>query len=83
MSTYQERKEYFKLYRENNKDKIKERNKLYYENNKDKIKQYNKEYQGKKKEIIICECETITSKKHLERHLKTKKHINLLHKLLK
>jgi len=37
-------KEYIKLYREKNKEKIKEQVKLYNEKNKDKIKEYNDKY---------------------------------------
>ena len=47
-------KEYFKEYRENNKDKINEKNKEYYENNKDKINE-------RRMQKITCECgRTIT-----------------------
>ena len=44
----EDRKEYIKEYRENNKKKRKE----FYENNKDKIKEYKKEYYEKNKDKI-------------------------------
>jgi hypothetical protein len=56
-------KEKNKEYKKNNQDKIKD----YYENNKDKIKEY-------KKEKIKCEiCNSMVSRNHLARHLKSKK----------
>ena len=49
-------REYFKEYRERNKDKMKEYNKEYYERNKDRIKEqmkeYNKEYYERNKDKI-------------------------------
>jgi hypothetical protein len=47
-------KEYKKLYRENNKEKVSESNKLYRENNKEKIKLYrenNKEKEAERKKL--------------------------------
>ena len=59
MQTREERKEYLKKWRENNKDKIKIYQKEYNKNNKEKIlkrqKEYNKNHKEKKQEIIkIC-----------------------------
>ncbi|MCP4922563.1 MAG: hypothetical protein GY915_00830, partial [bacterium] len=45
-------KERHKLYRENNKEKEKERRKFYYENNKEKFKEWKKEYRENNKEKI-------------------------------
>jgi hypothetical protein len=46
------RKEYFKAYREANKDKIAEQKKAYYEANKDKIAKYHKAYREANKDKI-------------------------------
>jgi hypothetical protein len=73
-----------KEYYENNADKIKEQTKLYRENNKDKITEYEKtrirddDHYKKLKEKITCECGCILRKNGLPRHLKSKKHIELL-----
>jgi hypothetical protein len=45
----EERKQYMKEYREENKEYKKELDKKYYKNNKDKIKEYHKEYQKTEK----------------------------------
>jgi hypothetical protein len=54
--TKEEKKEYDRIYREENKDKIKEKRKdylkEYYTNNKDKINQQNKEYYTNNKDKI-------------------------------
>ena len=47
---YENNKEYYKGYRENNKDKRKEYQKEYYENNKDKIKERDKKYRENNKD---------------------------------
>ena len=39
---YQERKEYFKQYREKNKERLQQKRHDYYEENKDRIKEYAK-----------------------------------------
>ena len=69
--------------------------KNYYENNKEKVKDYKAEYYEKNKEIIkeiikeknnikiTCECGCELTKDALTRHLKTKKHINLVSKSVK
>jgi len=65
-------KEKHKEYRENNKDKIKEFNKLYYETNKEKVKKYRDKY----KEKVKCDCGCEITKKSIQRHQSTKKHID-------
>lgn len=42
------KREYYKQYREKNKDRIKETYKKWRDNNKDKVKQYNQSYWNKK-----------------------------------
>lgn len=42
------KREYYKKYREKNKDRIKETYKKWRDNNKDKVKQYNQNYWNKK-----------------------------------
>lgn len=67
-----ERKEYFKAYREANKDKIAERNKAYYEANKDKIAEQKKAYReankkyfkAYKKELISRVFNELYTEKH-------------------
>ena len=66
--------EQIKEYRENNKDNAKETFKKYYENNKKRISEQHKE-----KTICECGCEII--KMHLSRHIKTKKHLNLMNSI--
>ena len=75
-----------KEWRENNKKVIIEKKKEYYEKNKEiiaekgKIKYYeNKEViNEKRKEKITCECGCVYRKNDLSKHLKTKKHIDLM-----
>ena len=83
-------KEYRKGYNERNKETIAERAKKYKENNKQTIKEYNKVWQKefyennkeaiaeKSKEKVTCECGCEIRKFNLPRHLKTKKHIQLM-----
>jgi len=74
--------EYLKQYYIDNKDKIIQ----YQIDNKDKLAEYLKQYYidnknkllEKKKEKIICECGTESTKNSISQHRKTKKHINLL-----
>jgi hypothetical protein len=61
------KKEYQKIYNENNKEKIAEKCKEYYENNKEIIKQ-----------IITCECGKQFQNCKKARHLKTKVHLNYI-----
>jgi hypothetical protein len=41
---YQERKEYFKQYREKNKERLQQKRHDYYEESKDRIKEYSKQW---------------------------------------
>ena len=56
--TKEQRKEYNKKYRENNKEKINERNKDYREKNKEKFKEYDKKYREKNR---TCKCGIIAT----------------------
>ena len=75
-----------KQYRADNKDKLAEQQKQYRADNKDKLAEYHKQYRAdnkqalleKKKEKIICECGTESTKSDISRHRKTKKHINFI-----
>ncbi len=62
--TQDEKKEYFKDYRDNNKPEIKERNKDYYEANKLKLNAK-----------VKCECGCEIGKPQLKRHQARKKHL--------
>jgi hypothetical protein len=65
---------YAKIYRNyynNNKQAVTERKKKYYNNNKQDILE-------KIKEKIICECGAESTKNHISRHIKSKKHINFI-----
>jgi len=53
--TDEERKEYEKEYRENNKGKVAEQKKEYYEKNKEKIAEYKKEYNEINKENLAAQ----------------------------
>ena len=64
------KREYKKLYRENNKERIKEQSKLYYEQNKERINS-----------TCICECGCEITKGKKPRHLKTAKHKRLMEAL--
>jgi hypothetical protein len=83
---YKNNKEKIKEYRKNNKEKIKEYQNEYCKNNKEKIKEYQNEYcknnkeilKEKQKEKIICECGCNIRKYDLSKHLKSKKHIDLM-----
>lgn len=79
---YQDNKDKFKEYREQNKDKIKDKWKEYYDNNKDKINEKRKEYREQNKdklnEKFKCECGGCYILRHKAKHLKTKKHQNYL-----
>ncbi len=61
-------------YREDNKEEINKQRKKYREINKEEINK-------KKLEKVECECGILTTKTHLARHKKTKKHINLMNKI--
>ena len=82
-------KEYNKKYYEENREKINENNKKYYEENREKINENIKKYYENNKEKIKenrkiqikCECGSTIRKDGLERHKKTKKHINYLNSI--
>ena len=75
-------KEQKKLYHENNRDKILEKHKKYYENNKKQLIEYSITYRlnnrDKLKEKITCECGCDVVKRNISRHMKSKKHIDLM-----
>jgi len=72
-------KEHSKEYRENNREKLKEYGKEYYEKNKEKIKEDNKEYNKEYRKLrTICMCGIDINFARKRRHLKTKKHKNLM-----
>ena len=73
--TTEEKKEYFKEYRQENKEHIIEQQKEYRNNNKDKIKE-------RKSQQITCVCGSILTHDHKARHEQTKKHLNF-QKILK
>jgi hypothetical protein len=70
-----------KIYRENNIEYIKAREKQY----KDAHKEQSKEYYNDKKdylhEKIQCNCGLFSSRQHIARHEKSKKHIKLIESL--
>jgi hypothetical protein len=67
---------------EKNKEILKEKNKIKYEKNKEILAEYyinNKEIiLEKRKEKTKCECGCEITKRGLNRHIKTEKHINLM-----
>ncbi len=62
---------YYKEYRENNKESKKETDKKYRENNKEKIKE-------RKTEPFICICGCEIKRDEKARHMRSKKHIKIL-----
>lgn len=66
-----EHKDRLKQYYEKHKDVITERHKQYYENNKDKILSI-------QKQKLTCDCKCIIRRGDLARHLRTKKHQELI-----
>ena len=79
-------KEYSKEYRLDNKEILKEKDNQKYLKNKDKKLIQAKEYyvnnkekiKTKMSENVICECGCSITSSHLHRHMKTKKHIDLM-----
>ncbi len=75
-----------KEYQEKNKDRIKQVKKHYREENKTQIAEYNKNYRENNKEIFFeqnhkrttCECGCEILKRLLNRHMKSKKHVELM-----
>lgn len=82
----QEILEYHKDYYDKNKNEINKKNNERYKKNKDEYSLKNKELYEKnkdliknqKKEIIICECGIKSTRGHIQRHRKTKKHLDLI-----
>ena len=82
----EEHREYDKEYREKHKEHIRDQQKEYYEKHKEHRKEYNKQYREEHKQEItekskvkmICECGRELRKSHLNRHLKTDIHKQLM-----
>lgn len=78
----QTKKEYMDKYINNNRNEINNKKKIHYEKNKEKLLDEKKEYYQKIKHIknqkIICECGKQINNSSLKRHIKTKKHINII-----
>ena len=87
---YNDNKETYIKYREDNKDKIKEFCCHYRKENKHKLHQYLKEYNAVNKEqiskhkssVIQCECENTYTRCHKQRHMESKKHLESMNKLI-
>jgi hypothetical protein len=60
-----------KEYKDDHKEKITEYYKQYYEKHKDELNEKNKQK-------IICKCGDESTKNHISRHRKSKKHINFI-----
>ena len=81
-----DRKEYSKEYRENNKEHYQEIQKKYREINKEHYQEIYKNYKEKNKEQIkiqksqqiLCVCGCITGKNGIAKHIKTSKHQQLM-----
>ena len=69
-------KDYSKQYYEQNKDYYKDYSKQYYEQNKDKIEE-------KYKLNVICDCGCTIQKGCFPRHLKSKKHAQMINSITK
>jgi hypothetical protein len=71
-----------KIHREEHKEMIRDHNKIYREEHKEMIREHNKIYKDKTKAIrsqpITCECSCIIQKRAKFRHMKSKKHIQLM-----
>ena len=54
----------------------------YYETHMEQMKKAQKKWREKVKkerqELVECECKSLITKNNLERHMRTKRHINLL-----
>ena len=61
-------------YRQDNRAHLLENHKIYYQDNKENLTE-------KKKQKIKCECGCLISRVNISRHIKSKKHINLLQAL--
>ena len=79
-------KQYYKQYRDDNKDKLTEYYKQYRDDNKDKLTEYKKQYDDDNKERITehrkqkikCDCGSVISLGNISTHKKTNKHIKFL-----
>lgn len=71
----EQRKEYQKKYREENKENIREGKKNYNLNNKEKISAYNKRHGNAK---VACSCGKIMNRSSLTNHRKRELHNTLL-----
>ena len=71
-------KEYGKKYYDENKNKLLEQYKKYRDENKDKEKERQRKKYQDNKEIITCVCGCNSTKHNLNRHLKSKRHIDLM-----
>ena len=58
-----------------NKEKMNTKDKIYYNENKSDISE-------RKKEILTCSCGCCVVKNHIARHMKTKKHIDLMNNII-
>jgi len=79
---YQDHKEEIKAYKTEYYQEHKEEKKASYQKHKEEIKQTNKEYhqehKAERNQKITCECGCIVIKRDLNRHKRSKKHIQLL-----
>ena len=78
-------REYNQIYQEKNKEHKKEYDKIHYMENKDKKQEYKQLHKEHYKELssqqITCECGCILTKYKLSRHMKSKKHIDLMNNI--
>ena len=81
------KREYLRVYRENNRELLAIREKKYRDENKERYKKYGKEYRENNKQIlkekqqikIICNiCNCSITRQNKKRHDKAQKHINNL-----
>ena len=78
-----------KQYREFHKDVIQTRGKYYYELNKKLIREKQNNYrlenkdkiQAHKSKVVVCECGMSSTTSHIQRHRRTKKHIQYMKSL--
>ena len=78
--------DYYKQYRQVNRDYFRQYHKKYYENNKEKLSNYTKEYRRRNYHLIFQKlrctiCGVECSKKSFTQHEKSKRHLTLLAKL--
>lgn len=75
LNNLEKKKEYDRIYREQNKEKKKENDRLYREKNKEKIKE-------QKYQQFDCPCGGKYTKCHQREHERTKKHQDYLQSLI-